>query len=561
MKKLNSHRGFLSAILLVIFVGLFLFNHFNGLIVDDLGYSLVDHPFQRVKWEYFNWNGRSIGEFLAMGILLKLPAMVVDVLNTVALMLVLFILERMTAFKKVHTFSIWRYMLLLMLVMVFNVVPGQDFFWTTGAANYLYTSLFALTAVFIFYKQFIAGEGQHEKLLRVLVIPIGILAGWSTENMGGTVVLGGLIFGILAWLKYRRISVSTILLFCVTVVSYLVLILAPGNAARSGDASVNLKDNIVALVSFAGTHYFVFILMYFALLAMLILKSVQMSQLNFNNDLLVGMISLGIMAFANYFALMLSPVSVAPRAHIGFILLLSSAIVLAVQALILDDYSQSLLVIGITGVSLLFIVQGVTGIVQTRQDNRTMSERYDYINAQKKEGNFYPVVAAVDNEQMSKFYGGYQLWDVRKDPAAQFIKDDYVHYFGIKDIYSVTPEMASAFYANGRPQLMNIQEQVKYRQTLVKEKLPNVQFFVRNGRPNIKASASLKMTVKHFNGGMIAKVKGYTITMFGNKITVKHDSAVRTLPYTYQNYLTFDKRGQNLIDYVSFDEGNAVRGE
>ncbi|WP_043942053.1 DUF6056 family protein, partial [Weissella cibaria] len=361
MKKLNSHRGFLLAILLVIFVGLFLFNHFNGLIVDDLGYSLVDHPFQRVKWEYFNWNGRSIGEFLAMGILLKLPAMVVDVLNTVSLMLVLFILERMTAFKKVHTFSIWRYMLLLMLVMVFNVVPGQDFFWTTGAANYLYTSLFALTAVFIFYKQFIAGEGQHEKLLRVLVIPIGILAGWSTENMGGTVVLGGLIFGILAWRKYRRISVSTILLFCVTVISYLVLILAPGNAARSGDASVNLKDNIVALVSFAGTHYFVFILMYFALLAMLILKSVQKSQFNFDNDLLVGMISLGIMAFANYFALMLSPVSVAPRAHIGFILLLSSAIVLAVQALILDDYSQSLLVIGITGVSLLFIVQGVTG--------------------------------------------------------------------------------------------------------------------------------------------------------------------------------------------------------
>lgn len=560
MKKLNSHRGFLLAILLVIFVGLFLFNHFNGLIVDDLGYSLVDHPFQRVKWEYFNWNGRSIGEFLAMGILLKLPAMVVDVLNTVALMLVLFILERMTAFK-VHTFSIWRYILLLMLVMVFNVVPGQDFFWTTGAANYLYTSLFALTAVFIFYKQFINGEGQHEKLLSVLVIPIGILAGWSTENMGGTVVLGGLIFGILAWLKYRRISVSTILLFFVTVVSYLVLILAPGNAARSGDASVNIKDNIVALVSFAGTHYFVFILMYFALLAMLIIKSVQMSQLNFNNDLLVGMISLGIMAFANYFALMLSPVSVAPRAHIGFILLLSSAIVLAVQALILDDYSQSLLVIGITGVSLLFIVQGVTGIVQTRQDNRTMSERYDYINAQKKEGNFYPVVAAVDNEQMSKFYGGYQLWDVRKDPAAQFIKDDYVHYFGIKDIYSVTPEVASAFYTNGSPQLMNIQEQVKYRQTLVKEKLPSVQFFVRNGRPNIRASASLKMTVKHFNDGMIAKVKGYTITMFGDKITVKHDSAVKTLPYTYQNYLTFDKRGQNLIDYVSFNEGNAVRGE
>lgn len=561
MKKLNSHRGFLLAILLVIFVGLFLFNHFNGLIVDDLGYSLVDHPFQRVKWEYFNWNGRSIGEFLAMGILLKLPAMVVDVLNTVALMLVLFILERMTTFKKVHTFSIWRYMLLLMLVMVFNVVPGQDFFWTTGAANYLYTSLFALTAVFIFYKQFIIGEGQHEKLLRVLVIPIGILAGWSTENMGGTVVLGGLIFGILAWRKYRHISVSTILLFCVTVVSYLVLILAPGNAARSGDASVNLKDNIVALVSFAGTHYFVFILMYFALLAMLILKSVQKSQFNFNNDLLLGMISLGIMAFANYFALMLSPVSVAPRAHVGFILLLSSAIVLAVQALILDDYSQSLLVIGITGVSLLFIVQGVTGIVQTRQDNRTMSERYDYINAQKKKGNFYPVVAAVDNEQMSKFYGGYQLWDVRKDPAAQFIKDDYVHYFGIKNIYSVTPEVASAFYTNGRPQLMNIQEQVKYRHTLVKEKLPNVQFFVRNGRPNIRASASLKMTVKHFNGGLVAKVKGYTITMFGNKITIKHDSMVKTLPYTFQNYLTFDKHKQNLIDYVSFDEGNAVRGE
>lgn len=562
MRKFFNQKSLNIVGLCIIFLIVFILNHFNGQIVDDLGYATVSNPLEHVWWEYFNWNGRAIGEFLAIGVLLKLPLILVDFLNTIAFMLLLWILEKFTETNESQTFSIWRYALLFASIMVFTVVPGQDFFWTTGSANYLYTALFALIPLLVVYNKFRFNLVSNKNILTVFAIPFGLLAGWSTENIGGTTLLGLILLMILMLCNKQRIDRVTFLLSISTLVGYLLLIFAPGNSVRANGASVHIKGNAIQLFTFATQNYFIFIVIYFMLLVLVIIRCVAKNWITSSNKLLVGSVLFGVLAFADYFALMLSPITVAPRSHIGFVLLLSVAVVIMINFLISDIEWRLFPILVIVLISVEFIVQLVPGIFNTQENSQELVNRYNYIVNQKKAGNEYPVVSAVDYNKMSKFYGGYQLWDVTPGANAQFTKDVYNNFFGLKNIYSVSPELWNIFYKYANPLLLNEQQEKNYTHRLQKQNLSYVKFGLHNdGTAMVEDSKLSDLKIKHYGEEVEANVSGNTIAIRGTDITLTHDSITKKFSKNTMNYLVIDKSNDHILDLVSFDDGIAHRGE
>lgn len=544
------------------FLLIFLFNHFNGLIVDDLGYAHVATPLKHVIWEYFNWNGRSVGEFLAFGVLLKLPALLVDLLNTVGLLGIFWMMEYLVTVisEKTYKFHAARFLLLLAMTLVFTVVPGQDFFWTTGSANYLYTSLFALLALVVAVRDYLQLTSAKMSWIRnLMMVPLGILAGWSTENMGGTVLLGLVLIIAITYLQQKRVNWSTILLTVMTFVGYLVLLLAPGNSARAQGAVRQLDVNIYTLLTFAKDHYFILVGIYLSLLVMFILYSLHKEQLKLSNTVLTGSVLFGLLGFANYFALALSPVEVAPRAHVGFVLLLTMAIVLLVVNLIYQSALQGLMIVFITFIGVQFIVQIVPGVLETKANNQVMSARYEYVATQKAAGNNYPVVATIDHESMSKFYGGYQLWDIQPESNADFVKDGYRQFFGVENITGVTPEQGHAFYQDGDVQFMKIQHEKKYKHQLAATNAKYIKFGIRDGKGFITSGLSVHRD--KYAGVLIGRVADMIITIRGDQVMLERQGATMTFAPQNTNYVVVNPDDLTVKDVVSFAKHRAVRGE
>ena len=562
MSKICSNKKMNIIGLLSILLIIFIFNYFNGRIVDDLGYATVTSPLRHVWWEYFNWNGRSIGEFLAIGFLLKLPLVVVDILNTICFMLLLWVLEKFTETSQVRSFSIWRYGLLFASIMVFTVVPGQDFFWTTGSANYLYTALFALVPLLITYNTFRFGKVRSTILFKILIIPLGILAGWSTENMGGMTLLGLILLMLLMLMDNRHVDFDTLLLSFSTLVGYLLLIFAPGNSIRAAGASVHIKGNLLQLFTFAVENYFVFIALYIILLVLVIIKSISNNSLDTSNTAFVGGTLFGVLGFADYFALMLSPITVAPRSHVGFILLLSVALVIMNNTLIFDKEWRLLPVVITTFISLQFVVQIVPGVFNVEENGQELTNRYNYILNQKKEGNAYPVVSTVDYNKMSKFYGGYQLWDIQPGENAQFTKDVYNNFFNLKNIYSIKPELWNAFYKYADPLLLNEQQEKYYIHKLQSQKFSYVKFGLNNnGTAALETSRMSGLNIQHYGETTEAKIGGNNIVVDGSNIYIRNGSETKKFNKDATNYLVIDKNSGHILDLVSFKDGVANRGQ
>jgi hypothetical protein len=212
-------------------------------------------------------------------------------------------------------------------------------------------------------------------------------------------------------------------------------------------------------------------------------------------------------------------------------------------------------------IALQFIIQIVPGIIATRSDNHALQARYDYVASQKSAGNNFPVVSTVDNESMSKFYGGYQLWDIRGEAFARFIKDGYRQSFGIQDITGVMPEQFNAFYRNGDVQFIKIQSQKIYEDALSKSHARFIKFGINNGEPYTSHSPSIKLDTKNYTGTLISTYEGNHIEIQGNAVTLVNGPATLKFAPEATNYILFDKSGKVIKDVVSFVHGSAVRGQ
>ena len=253
-QTLNSSR---SLILFVVFAGFFfLRTTLLPLSHDDYAYAFIwdganggnleqmyiDPPeletrqrveslsdiFQSMESHYFTWGGRIFAHGLAQFFIwLGKPAF--DIANTVIfIFLILTIINLSNTWLKISRKAlVWIFLCLFL----FAAASLMSLFWLTGSCNYMWMSFFQLFFLTPYVKALRSGEAGNSILNFLLMILLGLAAGWSNEA-GALATVFLTIFLIImcnikgifrAWMPAGLIAL---------IIGCAFMILAPGNFAR-----------------------------------------------------------------------------------------------------------------------------------------------------------------------------------------------------------------------------------------------------------------------------------------------------------------------------------------
>ena len=269
-KTSDKAIGILSGVLVLVTLGIvWLVNDGVPFMMDDIWYSekLISNeasgiPITSFKdiiesqiWHYYNWGGRSITHGL-LQILLQLGEKVVDVLNVIAVIVLAYVMYMMASISKSSEVSqVKRYGCIAWLTMGtfcamammigLNANWKMSMFWQAGAVNYLYITTFILLFLYCFLR-----ENPDRRLygITLWIIPLGIIAGWSNENMGPTAWILSLLIILMRIYQKNKVYLWMILGNQLQIV----------NVAAYGGPVVNIHQShiggsIVSVVYTTGT--------------------------------------------------------------------------------------------------------------------------------------------------------------------------------------------------------------------------------------------------------------------------------------------------------------------
>ncbi len=181
-----------------------------------------------------------------------------DILNVVMTLLLSFVICVMARNRTLPAF--WAAMAMLLGL---NANFKMSMFWQAGAANYLYITVFILIFAWCYLRELpesgvlVPGKrtpeperkplGKDEAVpapkhlwgITLWIIPLGILAGWSNENMGPAVWLLSLAVILLSVKEKRRLFPWMVLGNISCLAGSILVVAAPGNFVRSGQVDSN----------------------------------------------------------------------------------------------------------------------------------------------------------------------------------------------------------------------------------------------------------------------------------------------------------------------------------
>lgn len=237
--------------ILLIGVGMYILNHYTTLIVDDYSYSFslghkttgITDILQSQYNHYFTWGGRVVVHTIAQFFLMYDKA-VFDIANTVAYLAMILVVY----FHSVGKFKFYPFLLLFINLLFFLCMPafGQVFLWVVGACNYLWGPLLVFLYLVPYRLQYSkATPVIADKLLSVIFGLLGVIAGWTNENLGLTLAFVILVFIYLYWSEHKKVYLWCVCGLIGSAIGAVALILAPGNMVRMqvGGFEVNIIKN------------------------------------------------------------------------------------------------------------------------------------------------------------------------------------------------------------------------------------------------------------------------------------------------------------------------------
>lgn len=270
--KADRRIRILSGILLVVSVIIIYMTHRAvPFMMDDLWYSTLlseDTPIASFSdivksqvWHYFNWGGRSMTHGILQLTLLA-GEQAADILNVAVTLLLAGMICLVSENRTLPAFFA-----ALGMIFGLNANWKMSMFWQAGAANYLYITVFILLFAHCylrefpdegsFFSRFKKTSGQnmpqaeafHRELSRrqisdekplpgitLWIIPLGILAGWSNENMGPALWILSLAAILLTWREKHTLKLWMVLGSLSCLAGSALCILAPGNFVRSAQS-------------------------------------------------------------------------------------------------------------------------------------------------------------------------------------------------------------------------------------------------------------------------------------------------------------------------------------
>ena len=252
-KKMIWQRNLFMLAVACSFVMIYVYNVFTPLMSDDLLFDTsIYHSFMDILkqeyWQYMNWNGRSVLQILTK-IFTILPKSVFDICNSmcyVAAMLVIY-----WNIKGKKSYDIFLYVLINLCVWVFCVDFSQTILWLAGACNYLW-GIFIILSFIAVYRYYLekGAEIKNKVLAGILLFVTGMLAGWGNENTSGGAILIILLFTAKYYYENKKVEKIMLSGIIGSVIGFLFLLLAPGNAVRS--AMVTAEEEYSGIAAYVS---------------------------------------------------------------------------------------------------------------------------------------------------------------------------------------------------------------------------------------------------------------------------------------------------------------------
>lgn len=211
-------------------------------MMDDLWYSTKlssDAPITGFRdiiesqiWHYLNWGGRSMTHGILQLTLLA-GENAADVLNVVMTIFLCGTICLTAETKKMPAFFA-----AMGMILGLNANWKMSMFWQAGAANYLYITGFILLFLHCYLREILSSDKKLHGIT-LWIVPLGLLAGWSNENMGPAVWLTSLIVMFLLRKEHGRIKPWMVLGNLSCLFGSIMVIAAPGNFVRSAQVPEN----------------------------------------------------------------------------------------------------------------------------------------------------------------------------------------------------------------------------------------------------------------------------------------------------------------------------------
>ena len=251
-EKSGKIMWILSGILVVVSVFVIFKTHrLIPFMMDDLWYSTMlydDTPISSLAdivksqiWHYNNWGGRSMTHAILQLTLLA-GETAADILNVIMTFLLAGMICMVAENRRFPAFFAASGMLLGL-----NANWKMSMFWQAGAANYLYITVFLLAYVFCYLRELSDKREPSDEQTKIKrlpgitfwMIPLGVLAGWSNENMGPAVWLLSLAVMVINRREKKKIPVWMVLGNISCLFGSIMVIVAPGNFVRSAEVPEN----------------------------------------------------------------------------------------------------------------------------------------------------------------------------------------------------------------------------------------------------------------------------------------------------------------------------------
>lgn len=268
---------------------------------------------------YFTWGGRTIVHVIAQFLLLINP-LLADILNTLVYLIYTILIYYHIVGKSKH--SLITFIVINFLIWFLQPVFGETILWITGSANYLWGTTIVLLFLLPFRLFDNTSPNKNSFVKGILILLVGITAGWTNENTAGAAIFMTILFLIYYRSQKWEIPSWAVCGLIGMLIGYLIMILAPGNVNRA-----ELRTSGMSLSLFLFTYRFLTttqnlvqylgLLNLFSLILFLLIKRYTQNNEQFKRIKFLAVVYL-LGTIAGSYAMLLSPIF-PPRAWFGVI--------------------------------------------------------------------------------------------------------------------------------------------------------------------------------------------------------------------------------------------------
>ncbi|MBK5719952.1 hypothetical protein JGH11_03615 [Dysgonomonas sp. Marseille-P4677] len=353
-------------------------------------------------------------------------------INTIAYVILVYLLYLII--NKCNKVNPILFFLLHIAIFFFQPAFYDAVIWKTGSANYLWGTLFCFIFIYRYYSYYRMGARSDNLAKSVQIFVLGLIAGWTNENMSVAIIIYVVLCLFLLFLEKKQVPRWAIVGLIGVSIGCILLLTAPGNYIRlevtkRGLAERGLVGYDLLYLSIRNTmkylwHYVLPLLFIYLVFLFLYYKSPK--NLLVRRQIIISSVLLILTAIIAHLAMIVSPMFHL-RSLFGIIILLIASIGLIYANI---DYRKiHIKVLNFLMINILFLIFGWTYYKQYN-DVSTISSfwhnREDFIKEQKNKG-----IDTIVFTERSPMEHKYFIYEMSTEPNV-WENIEYSRYYGVR---------------------------------------------------------------------------------------------------------------------------------